>query len=619
MKKILLTTVTLILFCIDSFGQPGTLDLTFNPIDLGQGISLYAEILDAKVQSDGKTIIVGSFTSYNSTSINRIARINIDGTLDLTFNPGTGPNAKVHTVSFQNDGKIIIGGDFTLFNGISRNMIARLNNDGSLDTTFNPGSGPTGGLSPTIMKSAIQNDGKIIVGGDFTLFNGISRNMIARLNNDGSLDTTFNPGTGFAGTIITSISLQIDSKIIIGGIFSSYNGISSKNIIRLNANATVDTSFNIGTGANSSIRTTSIQSDGKIIIGGDFTNYNAISCNHIVRLNTNGSIDSSFNIGSGPNNSIWSTTIQSDGKIIIGGQFINYNGVTKNNIARLNPDGSLDNVFNAESGLQGNVAGSSDIYCISILNSGKILIVGDFTFVNNELRYGIAILESTGVLSNINKGYGVQGGVVNVIKQHSPGKFIIGGSFRTYNGIRRSGIAMINIDGTLDLSFNDFSGITNGVSTGSTVLDIEIVGAKIIIVGGFNSYNGLSANRIIRLNSDGSIDNNFNVGTGPNNSINTITSSGDNKFLIGGNFTTYNGTSRNKIAKINYNGSLDIAFNPINVGNSGTINTIENLPNAINGRYIAAGNFTVNGINNIFLCGLTILDKQMLQEELGVE
>lgn len=592
-KNILLISL---FFSISFFGQPGSLDLSFNPNDLGQGISIGAEINDSKVQGDGKIIIVGSFTSYNGTPVNHIARINVDGTLDLSFNPGTGPNSRVYTLSFQYDGKIIIGGDFTLVNGISRNKIARLNPDGSLDVSFNPGSGPTGTLSPTINKTSIQIDGKIIIGGDFTLFNGISRNLLARLNPDGTLDTTFNTGTGFTGNNIYTINLQSDSKIIVGGDFSSYNGISSKNIARINTDGSLDSSFIIGTGANGIIRTSSIQFDGKIIIGGSFTTYNSISSNYLARLDTNGALDTSFFIGSGLNYLVKTTAIQSDGKIIVGGRFTIYNGNASNNLLRLNSNGTIDNLFGS---LQVSL-GNEDINCVSILNDGKVIIAGNFKFVNDEWRNGVAFIDNTGLLTNINKGFGVQGGRVNVIKPYGLNKVIIGGTFYSYDGYRRRGIAMINNDGTIDMSFNNVLGITNGLSS---VSDIEVVGNKIIVVGAFNSYNGSGANNIIQLNSDGSRDVNFNTGTGPNSVINTITSIGNNQFLIGGSFTTFNGTSINKIARINYNGSLDSSFNPVNVGSTGNINTIEVLPNFFNGRYIAGGKFTVNGVNNIFLCG----------------
>jgi uncharacterized delta-60 repeat protein len=599
MKRIIL--IVNFLFSVLVFAQPGTIDLTFNSSDLGFGNGDGANygILNAKVQNDGKIIIVGGFTSYNGTLINRIARINIDGSIDLSFNVGTGANGSISTTSIQSDGKIIIGGSFTSYNGTSINRIARLNNNGSLDLTFNPGSGPSGDpLGFSIDQSSIQIDGKIIIGGNFTSYNGTSRNRIARLNPDGSLDTTFNPGTGITtGSSIYSISLQSDGKIIIGGNFSSFNGISSKNIARLNINGTLDNTFNVGTGASSSIRSTYIQNDGKIIIGGGFTSYNGTASNYIARLNLDGSVDNTFNIGTGASGTVWACSIQSDGRIIISGDFTSYNANSVPKVARINPDGTLDNGFDTGgTGILDN-AYVNQVKCISILNDGKILLTGNFTFVNGLFRNTIAFLDSNGLLTNINHGYGVQGGSVSIVKKYGSDKTIIAGNFYAYNGIKRRGLAMLNPDGSLDTTFNPGTGIGS-----STVSDIEVVNDKIIITGNFTSYNGISANKIIRLNSDGSKDTSFNIGTGPNLGINTITSIGNNKFLIGGNFTSYNGTNINKIARINYDGSIDTSFNPQNIGSVGTINSIEIINNLSLDVYVAGGNFTCNGYNNTFLC-----------------
>ena len=119
-----------------SNAQQRTLDLTFNPTDIGIGNGANGIIRTTSIQSNGKIIIGGDFTSFIGTSRNYIARLNTDGTLDSTFNPGTGTNGIIYSSSIQSDGKIIIGGDFTSFNGTERYHIARLNTDGTLDTNF---------------------------------------------------------------------------------------------------------------------------------------------------------------------------------------------------------------------------------------------------------------------------------------------------------------------------------------------------------------------------------------------------------------------------------------------------------------------------------------------------
>jgi uncharacterized delta-60 repeat protein len=379
MKKQLLITIILIFFGFTAFAQPGTIDLTFNT---GTGADDF--VLDTSIQSDGKIIIGGSFTSYNGIARNRIARLNTDGTLDTTFNPGIGADGIVHTTSIQNDGKIIIGGSFTNFNGSARNRIARLNSNGTLDTTFNPGIGADG----VVYTTSIQNDGKIIIGGSFTNFNGSARNRIARLNSIGTLDTNFNPGAGVNGTVITT-SIQSDGKIIIGGDFNTYNGITRDGIARLNTSGSLDATFSITTGPSNLIYSVPILSNGKLIVG---SFYNKIK--GIARLNTNGTFDSTFNIGTGALGRVNSISIQSDGKIIIGGNFFSYNDVPIKNIARLHTDGTLDESFNPGTGA------NNIVWNTSIQSDGKIIIAGGFTAYNGIGRNRITRINGNNTLSN---------------------------------------------------------------------------------------------------------------------------------------------------------------------------------------------------------------------------
>ena len=341
--------------------------ITDGAIDPAFTSGVNGTVIAIAVQSDGQILIGSDFTTYN-----RIARLNADGSLDNSFDVGSGVGSVgmsyVNSIVIQSDGQILIGGLFTAYNGQPRNNIVRLNANGSLDESFNDGSGVNGALTCI----AVQSDGKIVIGGLFTT----PRNRIARLNADGSLDTTFlNTGTGASATV-SSIAIQSDGKILIGGLFTTYNGQSRTRIARLNADGSLDATFVVGTGANDNVRSISLQTDGKILIGGLFTTYNNQSQNCIARLNADGSLDNSFNVGSGANNSVYVISLQTDGKILIGGEFTTYNGTSRNRIARLNADGSLDNSFDVGSGT------SNSVRSIELQNDGKILIGGVFTTYN---------------------------------------------------------------------------------------------------------------------------------------------------------------------------------------------------------------------------------------------
>ena len=339
---------------------------TDSSLNLGPGLN--GNVRTITGQSDGKTIIGGEFITYQGESINRIMRLNTNGSRDNSFNVGTGFNNNVLITNIQNDGKIIVGGDFTNYQGVGVNRIIRLNSDGSRDNSFNLLSGFNGSVNSI----SIQNDGKLIVGGGFTAYQGGAANRIIRLNINGSRDNSFNIGTGFNGGVL-SIGIQGDGKVIIGGSFTTYQGITANRIIRLNSDGSRDNSFNIGTGISSNVRSIIIQNDGKVIVGGDFTNYQGVGVNRIIRLNSDGSRDNSFNIGTGFNNIVYSISTQNDGKLIIGGSFTTYQGAAANRIIRLNSDGSRDNSFNIGTGFNNQVLTSS------IQNNNKIMLGGSFT------------------------------------------------------------------------------------------------------------------------------------------------------------------------------------------------------------------------------------------------
>jgi uncharacterized delta-60 repeat protein len=531
----------------------GSIDASFNP-----GTGADNSIGTAVLQPNGKIIIGGDFTSYNGTSRNRIARLNADGSLDPSFNPGSGAGNWVRAVAIQQDGKIILGGEFTSYNGTSQNRIIRLNADGSLDPNFNTGTGANNKVS-TIK---IQSNGKIIIGGGFTNYKNLGPNYLARLNADGSLDNTFNPGTG-AGSFVNTVELQPDGKIILGGYFTSYNNTDQNRITRLNADGSLDTNFNVGTGANDIVWTVPVQTDGKIIIGGNFTSYNNSGRNYIARINANGSADLSFNPGTGANNAVRSVTVQTDGKIIVSGEFTSYNNIGQNYLARLNADGSLDASFNP--GLGAN----NWVWATAVQANGKIIIAGWFTTFNGVFRSRIARLNTDGSLdSSFDPGFGADG-IVTTVAVQTDGKIIIGGYFNNFNSISRNYIARLNSDGSLDTSFNPGTGPDYDVWSA-----LVQPNGKIIIGGNFTSYNGTGRKGIARLNADGSLDTSFNPGSGADGNVLTVALQATGKIIIGGEFIHYNGSIKNYLARLNTNGSIDPSFNPAGTGPNSGIYTI---------------------------------------------
>lgn len=295
----------------------GSSDSTFQGVVFGgSGVARATAI-----QPDGKIVVAGNFTtignSYPSISRNNIARLNSGGTPDTSFDPGTGTNNTVDCLAVQPDGKILAGGLFTAAHAQGASYLCRWNTDGTLDPGF-----ATGLVTGEVLGIAVQPDGKIIAVGSFSTVNGTSQSRITRLNSDGTLDPTFSQQTSANGQINT-VALQPDGNIVIGGLFTTVNGSTANRIARLTSAGLFDSSFNPGSGANGGVNCVALQPDGKILLSGAFSLINATTRGGLARLNPDGTLEgtTTFNPGSGPSGPINSIALQTDGKIICGGNF----------------------------------------------------------------------------------------------------------------------------------------------------------------------------------------------------------------------------------------------------------------------------------------------------------
>lgn len=367
----------------------------------------------------------------------------ISGTVDYSFPGGVdyGFDGTVYCSLIQPDGKILIGGNFGTYTspdypgGYYSPYIIRLNADGTVDDSFEIGY-----LDDRVQTVALQSDGKILVGGNFTYEDYYSTNpgRILRMLPDGSPDTTFVAGSGF-NSLVVNINVQPDDKILVCGEYSSYNSNDAAGFIRLNSNGSVDSSFLHGDSSvsfNGNPIITKIQPDGKILIGGGFSSYSGISANFIIRLNTDGSRDDSFQIGTGfYGNPVWGIDLQSDGKIIVTGDFWNtglYDNNPCNAIVRLNTDGSLNSTFGF------GIYGYQSV--VKVQPDDKIL-VGGYTFDGYLPYYNNSYYETTGNLIRFNADtsfdhsfyYGRDivdySSQIYTISLQSDGKILIGGDF----------------------------------------------------------------------------------------------------------------------------------------------------------------------------------------------
>jgi uncharacterized delta-60 repeat protein len=310
------------------------------------------------LQSDGRILIGGGFAQ----DVGALARLNKDGSRDATFQAAVTKEsyyAEVANIVVQADGKILIVGDFTAVNGVARTNIARLNPDGSVDDSF-PSLG-----SPGLGLIRLQPDGKILLAGGF---DSIAGDNLVRLNPDGSLDSSFADEVAASWQGVSALALQNDGKMIVAG-----PAFANAAVARLNADGSRDNSFacQIVSQWFSHLDSITIQPDGKILVGGYFEQVNGVARTNLARLNPNGSLDSSFLQGlAGPDSEVTATALQNDsGKIFISGYFVTFNGVSRNGLALVNYDGSLDASF---------VDGPNNlVYAIIVQPDDNILLGGD--------------------------------------------------------------------------------------------------------------------------------------------------------------------------------------------------------------------------------------------------
>jgi uncharacterized delta-60 repeat protein len=611
---------SVILAALVSFVVLGPIGIFAQTASDGFKGSINGPVARVATDSTGVIYVAGQqFTTVNGVAKSHLARLNRDGTLDTAYNPN--PNSPVQNIAVLGS-KLVVVGSFTSIGGAPSGGIARLNNDGTNDGAFTAAISGAGAL-------AVDSASRVIVGGHFTTVGGQPRNRLARFNANGTLDTAFTPDVDNA---VFGIAIQPDGKVLIAGQFNNVNGQARWRLARLNDDGSLDTSFNANAsfpGANGSTYSIAVQADGRIIVCGDFTRFgdpnvargyivrinrdgtidntftpnfgsatldaraqpdgrilivgtfttvNGASAQRIVRLNMNGSVDSSFAGSAG--DSISDVEIQADGRVIIAGAFTSVNGFPSiNRIASLYPDGRLNSDTNT------TIAGSPPSVMLSLPN-GRTLIGGGFTSVGGAARQGMARIGWTGANDSTFTNPQLTGGWVNALAVQQNGNYIAGGDFTSAGGTPQAKLARITPAGAVDGSFAPTFDAAGWVGA------VAIQGdEKILIGGGFTTVNGTSRSRLARLNATGSIDTSFAATV--DFLVDVIAIQSDGKILIGGAFENVNGTARVGIARLNPNGSLDTAFNPVL---NGIVRELLDIKIDKNGKILIAGAFTgVNG------------------------
>ncbi|MEO8072245.1 MAG: FG-GAP-like repeat-containing protein [Acidobacteriota bacterium] len=542
----------------------GSQDITFQ-FDIAFSTSV------PRIAAQGDKVII----SLESSSSSSVERLNENGTVDATFTGKILSSHQIASVTVQPDGKILVLNSANLY---------RLNENGGDDGGFTTINFPN--YSPARQLS-LSNDGKIVVS------TGLSASEIRRYLSNGGVDDSF--ATHVLPEGYSCHGVQPDGGVIIGD--ASNSGVSTNipnYFSRLHPDGTLDTSFNAGgIGFQSinpgSIRTIAVQTNEKILIGGKFDMVGNSVRYKIARLNADSSLDTTFQISTSGTNSftqisdIYNITVQSDGKILVSGYFsYSINSVIKSNLVRLNADGSIDSTFNVDvliNDLFGCCAGGKNK--TAVLGDGKI-IVGTSRNLAPQLPFPLKLNADGSHDASFNPTiYAAQSTFfVYDLAVQPDGKIVIGGRYDN-GGTQNAFLARLNSDGSSDQTFNISQESGRIVSALALLPNGKILFAK---TSPFPSL--IKRSDILSVNSDGSADDTFNAGTGANDRINTILASPSGKIFVGGRFNEFNGQKRQNLAQLKSDGSL--------VSTDYLVNA-EVLSLAIDGegRLLVGGDFTI--------------------------
>lgn len=561
-SKLILLSYFLFVFFVGE-AQTGHLDPSYNIFDNGMPApgNVNDHIRDAHIYPNGKYLVGGDFSVFNGQPVNKLIRLHNNGQLDTSFNPGgTGPNGNIKGFLVLNNNKILIYGFFSTYNGVAVDSIALLSENGILDLSF---SLPVNPFSQ-IYSIAEQSTGKILVVGT-----GVQK--MVRITQNGTIDNSFNEIP--ASALLAKSYTDDHDNIYILGTFSQFFGHVTKNIARLNPDGWIDTSFSIPA-AYGNANDIVVNNDSTIVACGEFNNVNIPGLFGYYKTFANGQIDTTFHQGDS-----WAhySEITKDS---LNRYYVYWNNNINKKIKRLLPNGTIDPTFNEFSHGAGNAQGW--IFAIRIEATGKILLAGrELTRRNADGTNDETFLSP----------YGVNGKVM-VVKTLPDGKAYIGGAFSGYNNVSRNGIARLLPDGQLDNSFDPGSGAVVGVSTyeqKQKVYAIEVQNdGKILVGGGFIKFNTADCRRLVRLNTDGSIDTSFIFNAGFDNTIYDIAIQTDGKILVCGEFTAGMNIGCGRILRLNIDGSVDNTFQHIGAYN----NTIRTMKVLANGQILLGGDFT---------------------------
>jgi len=542
---------------------------------------------------DGSFLLAGNFTAINPEPNPYLIRVSTDGTRDPALDVQSGFNGIVRAAALLSDGSYIIGGDFTTYRGRLVNYLCKLTPAGELDTTFSPVATP--GANGAVLAIAVASDDSIYFGGSFTAYRGSTANYVAKVSSLGVLDTTFSPTPAANGANAAVRSVVISgTDIYIGGSFTLYRAATANYVAKLSTTGVLDLTFNpAGTGANSLVYALAV-SGASLYVGGTFTTWRGSTANRIAKMDTtNATLDGTFNPGVGANGtgSTVFTIAISGSDIYLGGLFTTYRSAAANYIAKVDSSGVLDTTFSPASGTNGFSGSSTTVYSLGVLGS-SVYAGGAFQTYRGQVACSIAKLSDTGILDTTFSPAGSNGtgGIVYAVTG-TASQVLFGGDFYGYRGSLARGIAKIDPSGQLNSTFNP-PAVTNGAN--HIVYSIAVYGSDIFLGGAFTEFRNASANYVTKVDLNGDVQPSFTPSDGQNGAdgpVYVVRANSQNTY-IGGSFTNYRGAAANRVARLDLFGNLSSSFNPV-AGANGVSDIVTALEISSDGEYVyLGGDFT---------------------------
>jgi uncharacterized delta-60 repeat protein len=429
---------------------------------------------------------------------------------------------------------------------------------------------------------ARQSDGSIVIGGVFNQFDGQLRRSLARLNPNGLLDPGFVANVTGSGARVRTLVIDPAGRILVGGDFSKINDAPCTSLARLLPDGTVDTSFRPVLSSPPTVHAIHVQNDGRVVVGGKFETVNGTALRHLVRLLTNGVIDPTFEIASGPDGEVKAIVPASGNRLIVGGAFTNFGGSRHTGLVRLFQNGMIDSFIDLNLG--GGFPGYPQIVAaVAVGSDGSVLVGGTFWSLRSEVPANLVLFRADGRPSS--RPDGGAGRPVLALAAQSSGGFIVAGDIVAMDGAFRSGVARLHADGAGDPTF------TPGKGFDAAVLSMVVEPAGTLVVGGsFQSYGRQVRHGLARLKSDGTLDESFTNAL-PFALVSKLLRRADGSFVAAGVTSKSNIGAFARMVGLLPNGSIDTRFVIPPFGFVG----LADLALAGNSDVVAAGFFELSG------------------------